>query len=134
MMTFDVIATELIKAHGYEVLHCKSDEEAIDKAEDLRNGSNLYPVHYSGSNTSGEKSFEEFFTDEETVDMDRLKSLGIVTGKELIDLDKVNVLFDELDATFKSEDVSKEKVVAIIANYLPNFEHIEKGKSLDSKM
>lgn len=134
MMTFDVIATELIKAHGYEVLQCESDEEAIDKAVDLRNGSNQYPVHYSGSNTSGEKSFEEFFTDEETVDMDRLKSLGIVTGKELIDIDKVNVLFNELDEAFKSENVSKEKVVTIIANYLPNFEHIEKGKSLDSKM
>lgn len=134
MMTFDVIATELIKAHGYEVLQCESDEEAIDKAVDLRNGSNEYPVHYSGSNTSGEKSFEEFFTDEETVDMDRLKSLGIVTGKELINIDKVDVLFNELDEAFKSENVSKEKVVTIIANYLPNFEHIEKGKSLDSKM
>ena len=134
MMTFDVIATELIKAHGYEVLHCESDEEAVDKAIDLKNGSNQYPVHYSGSNTSGEKSFEEFFTEEETVDMDRLKSLGIVTGKELIDLDKVNVLFEELDAAFKKEDVQKDDIVKIIASYLPNFEHIEKGKSLDSKM
>ncbi|MBQ2921674.1 MAG: polysaccharide biosynthesis protein [Tyzzerella sp.] len=134
MMTFDVIATELIKAHGYEVLHCESDEEAIDKAEDLRNGSTKYPVHYSGSNTSGEKSFEEFFTDEESVDMDRLKALGIVTGKELIAWDKVSVLFEELEVAFQSESVSKEKVVAIIAAYLPNFEHIEKGKSLDSKM
>lgn len=134
MMTFDVIATELIKAHGYEVLHCASDEEAVDKAQDLRNGSNQYPVHYSGSNTSGEKSFEEFFTDEETVDMDRLKSLGIVTGKELIDFDKVNVLFEELDAAFKRVDVQKDDIVKIIASYLPNFEHIEKGKSLDSKM
>ena len=134
MMTFDVIATELIKAHGYEVLHCESDEEAVDKALDLKNGSNQYPVHYSGSNTSGEKSFEEFFTEEETVDMDRLKSLGIVTGKELIDLDKVNVLFEELDAAFKKEDVQKDDIVKIIASYLPNFEHIEKGKSLDSKM
>lgn len=134
MMTFDVIATELIKAHGYEVLYCESDEKAIDKAVELRNGSNQYPVHYSASNTSGEKSFEEFFTDEETVDMNRLKSLGIVTGKDLVDLEKVNVLFEELDNAFKSENVSKEEVVTIIGRYLPNFEHIEKGKSLDSKM
>ena len=47
MMTFDSIGTELLKVHGYEVLECESDEEAIDKAEDLKNGSNLYPVHYS---------------------------------------------------------------------------------------
>ena len=134
MMTFDVIATELIKAHGYEVLYCESDEEAIDRAEDLKNGCKQYPVHYSGSNTSGEKSFEEFFTDEENIDMDRMKSLGVVTGKELVDLNKVNVLFDELEFALKQEDVSKEQIVAIMANYLPNFEHIEKGKSLDSKM
>lgn len=134
MMTFDVIATELIKAHGYDVLYCESDEEAIDKAEDLKTGSNKYPVHYSVSNTSGEKSFEEFYTDEETVDMNRLKSLGIVTEKSLVELEKVNILFNELDEAFKSDDVSKERVVEIIASYLPNFEHIEKGKSLDSKM
>ncbi len=134
MMTFDVIATELIKAHGYDVLYCESDEEAIEKAIDLKNGSNKYPVHYSVSNTSGEKSFEEFYTDEETVDMDRLKSLGVVTEKELVNLEKVNILFYELDEAFRSDDVSKERVVEIIANYLPNFEHIEKGKSLDSKM
>lgn len=134
MMTFDVIATELIKAHGYEVSHCESDDEAIEKALELKNGSKKYPVHYSSSNTSGEKSFEEFYTDEETVDMDRLKSLGIVTGKELVDLEKVNVLFEELDGAFKCENVSKEEIVTIISRYLPNFEHIEKGKSLDSKM
>ena len=66
--------------------------------------------------------------------MDRLKALGIVTGKELVAWDKVSVLFEELEVAFQSENVSKEKVVAIIAAYLPNFEHIEKGKSLDSKM
>ena len=134
MITFDVIATELLHAHGYEVLHCDSGEEAIDKAEALKEGSNKYPVHYSGSNTSGEKSFEEFYTDEESVDMHRLQSLGIVTGKDLIDMNKVNVLFEELENAFSKDAVTKEEVVRIIGRYLPNFEHIEKGKSLDSKM
>lgn len=134
MITFDVIATELLHAHGYEVLHCDSDEQAVEKADSLKQGSNKYPVHYSDSDTSGEKSFEEFYTDEEIVDMDRLKSLGIVTGKELVDVDKVNVLFDELEGAFLKDTVTKEEVVEIIGRYLPNFEHIEKGKSLDSKM
>lgn len=134
MITFDVIATELLYAHGYEILQCNSDEEAIDKAEALKEGSNQYPVHYSGSNTSGEKAFEEFYTDEEKIDMERLQSLGIVTGKEHIDINKVNVLFEELEGAFAKETVTKEEVVKIIGSYLPNFEHIEKGKSLDSKM
>lgn len=134
MMTFDAIGTELLKVHGYEVLECDSDEEAIDKAEDLKNGSNLYPVHYSASDTSGEKPFEEFVTDSETADYDRFSSLGVITGKEIPDKSRVEKLFKELNAAFDKESTTKEEVVAIMKDYLPNFEHIETGKSLDSKM
>lgn len=134
MMTFDAIATELLKAHGYEILQCESDEEAIDKAELLRQGQRRYPVHYSTSDTSGEKEYEEFFTDEEKTDMDRLKALGIIVDKKLVDINKVNVLFEQLEKAFEKDVVLKDEIVAIIQSYLPNFEHIEKGKSLDSKM
>ena len=134
MMTFDKIAVALLHEHGYEVLECDSDEEAIDKAVDLKNGSRKYPVHFSGSNTSGEKSYEEFYTDEENVDFDRLQALGVVTDKEIPDKDKVNVLFDELTKAFEKEETTKEEIIAIMKGYLPNFEHIETGKSLDSKM
>ena len=134
MMTFDKIAVALLHEHGYEVLECDSDEEAIDKATDLKNGSRKYPVHFSGSNTSGEKSYEEFYTDEENVDFDRLQALGVVTDKEIPDKDKVNLLFDELTKAFETEETTKEEIIAIMKGYLPNFEHIETGKSLDSKM
>lgn len=134
MMTFDAIATALLEEYGYNVLNCVSDEEAIDKAEGLKNGSKDYPVHYSGSNTSGEKAFEEFFTDEENVDMIRFESLGVITDKEIPDVQKIEVIMSELDAAFERLDLTKEEIVDIIKKYLPNFEHIEKGKSLDSKM
>lgn len=134
MMTFDSIATNLIKEHGYEVLQCASDEEAIEKAEALKNGSLQYPVHYSSSNTSGEKSFEEFYTESETLDMERLSALGIITGKEIPRRIDLEVLFRQLTDVFAKDSTSKKEVVDIIKSYLPNFEHIEKGKSLDSKM
>jgi len=134
MMTFDAIGTALLHEHGYEVLECSSDEEAIDKAEDLKNGSNLYPVHYSVSDTSGEKPFEEFVTDTETSDMDRFASLGVITGKEIPNQEKVKKLFVALNAAFAKEETTKEEVIRIMKEYLPNFEHIETGKSLDSKM
>ena len=133
MMRFDTIATNLLHEHGYEVLECESDEEAIEKADALKEGSKLYPVHYSESDTSGEKPYEEFYTDTEIVDLNRLKALGIVTGKVIPDKERVKVLFDELNNAFESE-TSKEEIVAIMKDYLPNFEHIETGKSLDSKM
>ena len=134
MMRFDTIATNLLHEYGYEVLECESDEEAIVKAEALKEGSKLYPVHYSGSDTSGEKPYEEFYTDEETVDMDRLQALGVITGKEVTDKSKVEMLFNKLTAEFSKEMTSKEKIIRIMQEYLPNFEHIETGKSLDSKM
>ena len=133
MMTFDAIGTALLKEYGYEVLQCASDAEAIEKAEDLKKGSRLYPVHYSASDTSGEKPFEEFVTDTETADMDRFASLGVITGKQIPDKARVEKLFAALNAVFETE-TTKEEVVRILKDYLPNFEHIETGKSLDSKM
>ena len=134
MMTFDAIGTALLKEQGYEPLLCSSDEEAIEKARDLCNGSNKYPVHYSISDTSGEKPYEEFVTDEETADYDRFSSLGVITGKSIPDKKRVAELFAKLYSAFSKEETSKEEIVTIIKNYLPNFEHIETGKSLDSKM
>ena len=133
MMTFDGIGTELLIAHGYKVLKCKSDLEAIEKAEELKKGSNLYPVHYSKSDTSGEKPYEEFVTDMETTDMDRFASLGVITGKQIPDKRRIEKFFIDLNKAFKSE-TSKENIVKIMKEYLPNFEHIETGKSLDNKM
>jgi len=133
MMSFDEIATKLLEAQGYEVLQCGSDVEAIDKAEDLKKGSKQYPVHYSVSDTSGEKPYEEFYIESEAVDMERLSSLGVITNKVIPDKEKVRTLFEKLNKAFAG-DTTKEEVVAIMKEYLPNFEHIEKGKSLDSKM
>lgn len=134
MITFDSIATAFLEEHGYEVLQCGSDDEAVDNIAGLRNGSKQYPVHYSVSNTSGEKGFEEFYTNSECVDLGRLKALGIITGKEIPDIEKIEILFNQLNKAFDKEEITKEEIVSILAGYLPNFEHMETGKSLDSKM
>ena len=134
MMSFDAIGTELLKAHGYEVLKCDSDEEAIDKAEALKDGSNMYPVHYSVSDTSGEKAFEEFVTESEKADMNRFSSLGVIVDKEIPDKEQIDKLFIKLNSIFNKSEITKEEVVDVIKEYLPNFNHIETGKSLDNKM
>ena len=134
MMNFDGIAIELIKAHGYEILECTSDMQAIDKAEELKKNSKYYPVHFSISDTSGEKPFEEFVTDTEIADMDQFSSLGIITGKKIPDKEKVENLYRDLNSAFDSKKTTKEEVIEIMKAYLPGFEHIETGKSLDSKM
>lgn len=134
MMTFDAIATKLLHAYGYEVLECASDEEAIEKAEALKNGSRSYPVHYSLSDTSGEKQFEEFVTESEKADLERFASLGVITGKERPDREQLERLFQKLTQAFDDPKTTKEGIVHIMQAYLPNFEHMETGRSLESKM
>ena len=134
MMTFDAIANELLHQYGYEVLECGSDKEAIERAEELKAGSKFYPVHYSKADTSGEKLFEEFVTDIETADMERFSSLGVIIGKTIPDKDRIEALFQNLNKAFDQQETTKEEIVSIMKDYLPTFEHIETGKSLDSKM
>ncbi len=134
MMTFDVIAEKLLQEHGFEVLKCNSDDEAIEKAAELKSGSRLYPVHFSMSDTSGEKPYEEFFTDVETVDMDRFRSLGVVMGKEAPERQRIEKLYTDLTYVFSGDNATKSDVVRLLEAYLPEFKHIEAGKSLDSKM
>ena len=134
MMTFDEIGSRLLEQQGYEVFRCDSDAEAIEKAEALKNGSRQYPVHYAKSDTSGEKPYEEFVTVQEKADTERFVSLGVITGKEIPDKEKMEKLLKKLDQLFAENVASKEDVVRILKAYLPEFEHIETGKSLDHKM
>lgn len=133
MTTFDRIAEDLLTSMGYEIGYCKTDEEAIKKASERTEG-NPYPVHFSASDTSGEKTFEEFYVSGETVDMERFKSLGVITDKAMPSRDSVIDLIHELDSAFESENCTKADIVKIMSGYLPNFEHIETGKNLDGKM
>lgn len=134
MGTFDDIARKLLLVNGYEPLECESDEEAIKFSAYLKQGSKKYPVHFSVSDTSGEKAFEEFFTSTENVDMRHFKSLGVITDKPVPDKKRIKEIIDELDRAFESGSCKKEDIVKIISVYLPNFEHIETGKGLDNKM
>ncbi len=134
MMTFDLISEKLLSELGYEVVYCDSDQKAIEMASELKYGSKKYPVHYSVSDTDGEKSFEEFYTDFETIDFKRFDSLGVITGKQAPNKDKVIKLIDMLEKSFERESVSKEEIIKMLEAYLPEFKHIETGKSLDDKM
>ena len=137
MATFDQIARDLLMVYGYQPLECGSDEEAVEAARRLRESGGkdkIYPVHFSISDTSGEKAFEEFYVDGESVDMDRFQSLGVITGKDIPDCLALENLIKTLDEAFISDNCSKADIVKIISNYLPNFSHIETGKSLDGKM
>lgn len=133
MTTFDKIAEDLLRTMGYEIDYCSSDTEAIEKSKNWSEGMS-YPVHFSASDTSGEKAFEEFYIQGESVDISSFNSLGVITDKEIPDRNRVIDLIRTLDSAFENENCTKADIVKIMAQYLPNFEHIETGKSLDGKM
>lgn len=134
MKTFSSIATDFLKESGYEVWECNSDQEAIDRAEALKKGSMQYPVHFSSSDTTGEKAYEEFFTDSEQTDMNQFESLGVVINRITRPISEIQDLFDNLEKSFSKKETTKAEIVKILQDFLPSFKHEEKGKSLDSKM
>ena len=134
MMSFDSIAVELLHAQGYQVLQCQSDQEAVEMAENLKRGSRAYPVHFSVSDTSGEKPYEEFCTDSEETDLGRFQSLGVIVGKQIPEQKPLWKTLESLAGAFDRDTVTKEEIVRILSGYLPGFRHMEKGKSLDGKM
>ncbi len=133
MTTFDKIAEDLLHEMGYQIDYCKSDDEAVKKGFEWKVGL-PYPVHFSTSDTSGEKAFEEFYVPGEKVDFESYGALGVITDKQKPDRKRVLTLVDRLESMFDSECCSKKDVVDAIGEYLLNFAHMETGKSLDGKM
>jgi FlaA1/EpsC-like NDP-sugar epimerase len=134
MINFKPIALDFIKALGYTPDICQSEQEAREKAAALSDESMAYPVYFFESDTSGEKTFEEFFTDNETLELDRFQELGIVQDLPRRSLSDIDTMIADMRAFFAQPDANKEGLVQKISTYVPTFEHIERGKGLDSKM
>jgi len=92
-----------------------------------------YPVYFFESDTSGEKLYEEFYTDEETIDLERFQSLGVVTNAARRRKKELDKIIDVLEDLFKTE-TQKESVVKMLNQLLPTFQHVETGLNLDQKM
>ncbi len=134
MIPFDQMAIDLLHSIGLEPDICATEEEAVQKALLLKESSTSYPVYFFGSDTSGEKAFEEFFTENEKLDNDSFIHLGVVKNSKKRSIGEIDEIFAQLRALFASDKVTKAAIVEILKQYLPNFEHIETGKSLDQKM
>lgn len=134
MKTFSEICDDFIAALGYQKRVFQSDEEAKNYAASMTPDSHTYPVVYSRSDTTGEKSFEEFFVEGEQINRNRFRTLGVIEKNKRRPLQEVNEFFQKLEALFHQPDFTKEDVVMALKTFLPNFEHQEKGKNLDQKM
>lgn len=134
LITFSEIATRYLKARGFEPVLCQTEDEARAKVVDLA-ARNQWPCLYSGSDTTGEKDFEEFFTDKETLDLEKFVNLGVIKNSHI----KMDArLLDDFSAAIlayrQAKKWDKQQLVDLFLTLIPDFAHKETGKYLDGKM
>ncbi len=132
LVTFSSIAEKYLKSRGYEPYLCTSEEEAREQVETLPD-EGKWPCYSFTSDTTGEKDFEEFYTENETLDMVRFSSLGVIKNEPVYEKEKLNY-FLERTATLKNSGWEKKDLVDLFYYMIPAFGHKETGKYLDGRM
>lgn len=133
LITFADIAVKYLMQLGYEPHLCDNEDEARELAKTLP-AQGKWPCLFTSSDTTGEKDFEEFFTDKETLDMARFENLGVIKNEPLYQQELLT-LFEQQIAAYKQDKAwTKEQIVELFHQMLPDFGHKETGKYLDSKM
>jgi UDP-N-acetylglucosamine 4,6-dehydratase len=133
LTTFSEIAERYIKNLGYEPYHCSTEEEARDRSAELI-ASKRWPCYFFKSDTSGEKDFEEFFTDNEILDMNKFKNLGVIKNEANFSLDMLDNFLKAIHELRAQEVWEKAPIVDLFKEMIPGFDHKETGKYLDGKM
>ena len=127
---FKEIALNFLKENGFEPVPVQSEKEA--KEFDFDKYPTKYPIYFFKTDTSGEKSYEQFYTEDEDYEINKYDSLGFVKTP------KIKMFIDDVESDFKNvfnnPNSQKSDIVAVIKKYVPDFEHIETGKNLDQRM
>lgn len=130
---FTDIAKRFLHIHGYDVQECSSEDEARMLAPTLISR-NIWPVYFFESDTTGEKSYEEFYTAAERVDFRKYKNIGVIKGRPENQDASLNVFLRQLNAFNVEGKYNRENLIDLVKTHVPEFQHLEAGKFLDDKM
>lgn len=133
LITFAEIAINYLEQLGYESVVCESEQEARESVKALK-AKKKWPCYFFNSDTTGEKDFEEFYTSQELLDMDRFKSIGIVKNKSNFDAVKLEHFSKTITIMKKRGIWSREEIVQLFHEMIPAFAHKDTGKFLDGRM
>ena len=133
LITFAEIAVKYLKNKGFEPYLCKTEAEARTLIDTLSQ-QGKWPCLFTESDTTGEKDFEEFFTSEEVLDMEKFKNLGVIKNKLSVDTPKLEYFEEYINSLKSSKKWDKKEIVGLFFKMIPEFGHKEKGKYLDAKM
>ena len=134
LLTFSEIAVMVLSAHGFVPDLCASEEEAKEKAARMEAGSKTWPCYFFESDTTGEKPFEEFYTDADRVNFDRYRNVGVISQPPWTDREAIDRSLAAFEEIRRGVRWRKEDMVEAIRIIVPELEHEEKGKNLDQKM
>ncbi|MEN9907226.1 MAG: hypothetical protein RLZZ540_367 [Bacteroidota bacterium] len=133
LVSFADIAVKFLSELGYEPYLCKDEDEARDLMTTLPL-EKKWPCLFSNSDTTGEKDFEEFFTDSEVLNMSRFENFGIIKNEGDFDQEKLEKFSRVIQEMKNKRSWKKEEIVELFFDLIPDFGHKETGKYLDSKM
>jgi len=133
LIAFSEIAIRYLNAIGYAPYICSNEEEARELAHSLP-AKGKWPCLFTTTDTTGEKDFEEFFTSNETLDLNRFNNLGIIKNRASFDKSKINLFTAAIRKMKQRGKWSKEELVDLFFQMIPEFVYVEKGKYLDAKM
>ncbi|MDT0554144.1 UDP-N-acetylglucosamine 4,6-dehydratase [Urechidicola vernalis] len=133
LISFADIAVKYLKGLNYEPHLCSDEDEARKLVETLPD-EGKWPCLFTASDTTGEKDFEEFFTVNESLDMERFENLGIIKNDAIYEDDKLNLFVETIQSMKRKKYWKKDEIVKLFFKMIPDFGHKETGKYLDSKM
>jgi FlaA1/EpsC-like NDP-sugar epimerase len=133
LITFSDIAERYLAQMGYKPFSCSNEEEARNRVSELID-KKQWPCYFFNSDTTGEKDFEEFFTDKEELDMNRLEGVGIIEYEAIYDSKKLDDFSSGIEALRKKGTWDKQSILDLFFELLPEFAHKETGKYLDQRM
>jgi hypothetical protein len=133
LISFADIAVKYLRDKGFEPYLCDTEDEARELIKILP-GQGKWPCLFTKSDTTGEKDFEEFYTDREVIDMDKFENLGVIKNEPEFDGDKLNQFENAINQLKSSLLWTKQQIVDQFFIMIPGFGYKDKGKYLDSKM
>ncbi len=133
LITFSDIAVKFLNNLGYEPYLCSSENEARALVASLPSDGK-WPVLFTSSDTTGEKYFEEFYTDKEVLNLDRFINIGVIKNDPIYDQDLLSLFEKEIGLMKFRMTWTKDQIVELFFKMIPGFLFKEKGKYLDEKM
>tara|TARA_X000000368_G_scaffold264012_1_gene209033 strand:- start:17793 stop:18992 length:1200 start_codon:yes stop_codon:yes gene_type:complete len=133
LIKFSEIAKKYLENKKLKPIMCNDENEARNLLS-TTNSSDHWPCLFTKSTTTGEKDFEEFFTDKEILDMSRFSSIGIVKNKDTINENILDSFESNINKMKEERFWSKKDILDNILKVLPEFKHKDTGSYLDEKM